>query len=473
MEKGLPEYKAKFIEYLINEKSLKFGDFTLKSKRSSPYFFNAGELNDGQAISKLGEAFAGAILSSNDIPDIIFGPSYKGISLAVSTSIAMADKGTNIGFSFDRKEIKNHGEGTGADLQKTILVGSEIKDNQKIVIVEDVFTTGQTKYETISLLNKMAKGLKISYVLIVFDRQEVGIDGKNAVDEFVGKTDIPVKSVVSITDTLKYLRSIESKYEKEINRIENYIRSYGTDEARSYLKISPQKIIECDRSIIPACDFQTLEELDDLVKNTYQVEGIGGYKIGFELGLGYGLKEVVTIIRKYTNKPIIYDHQKAGTDIPDTGKNFAQVCKRNGVDTVIFFPQAGPETERAWIYHALNENLFVIIGGRMTHPAYAKSEGGFITDEGAFEIYRIAAKAGINNFVVPGNKLEVIEEVKKVIINEKVEPIFYSPGFIAQGGKLSDTAKVAGNKFHPIVGRGIYRASDKNAAAKEVCSLLL
>jgi len=473
MQEELPEYKAKFIEYLLNEKSLKFGDFTLKSKRSSPYFFNAGDLNDGLAISKLGEALASSILSSNDFPDVLFGPSYKGISLAISTSIALAEKGRNIGFSFDRKEVKNYGEATSADLQKTILVGSEIKDNQKIVIVEDVFTTGQTKYETISLLNKMAKGLQISYILIVFDRQEIGIDGINAVDEFVEKTGIPVKSVVSISDTLQYLKQQKSTYENEIIRIENYLRVYGTEDAKRTIKIIPQKIVHLDRSIIVACDIQTLEELEDLVKNTHQVDGLGGYKIGFELGLGYGLKEVVKVIRKYTNNSIIYDHQKAGTDIPDTGKNFAQVCKRGGVDSVIFFPQAGPETERAWIYHALNEKLTVIVGGRMTHPAYSKSEGGFITDEGALEIYRIAAKAGINDFVVPGNKPGVIEEVKKVILNEKVQPIFYSPGFIAQGGKLCDTAKVAGEKFHPIVGRGIYRANDKFTAAKELCNLLL
>jgi orotidine-5'-phosphate decarboxylase len=473
MEGGLPEYKSKFIEYLLNEKSLKFGDFILKSKRSSPYFFNAGDLNDGLAISKLGEAFAGSIMLSDNFPDVLFGPSYKGISLAISTSIALAEKGRNIGFSFDRKEVKNYGEATSADLQKTILVGSEIKDNQKIVIVEDVFTTGQTKYETIALLNRMAKGLKISYILIVFDRQEIGIDGKNAVDEFVEKTGIPVKSVVSISDALQYLKLHKSKYEKEIFRIENYLRVYGTSESKSRMKVTPQKIIPLDRSIIAACDIQTLEELNDLVKNTHEVEGLGGYKIGFELGLGYGLKEVVTVIKKYTNKPIIYDHQKAGTDIPDTGKNFAQVCKRGGVDSVIFFPQAGPETERAWIYHALNENLSIIVGGRMTHPAFAKSEGGFITDEGALEIYRIAAKAGINDFVVPGNKPEVIEEVKKVIVDEKIEPIFYSPGFIAQGGKLSDTVKVAGDKFHPIVGRGIYRATDKHSATKDLCNLLI
>ena len=179
------------------------------------------------------------------------------------------------------------------------------------------------------------------------------------------------------------------------------------------------------------------------------------------------MPRVVEIVKKYTNKPIIYDHQKAGTDIPDTGKNFARTMKKAGVDAVIFFPQAGPETERAWIYHALDYGLKVIVGGRMTHPAYAVSEGGFITDEGALEIYRIAARIGINNFVVPGNKPEVIKQIKEVIEAEGVSPVFYAPGFIAQGGNISDAAKVAGEKFHGIVGRGIYAAPDMRAAALE------
>jgi orotidine-5'-phosphate decarboxylase len=228
-----------------------------------------------------------------------------------------------------------------------------------------------------------------------------------------------------------------------------------------------QKIIQRDRSIIPACDVSTIEAFEELVKQTADVEGIGGYKIGFELGLGYGLKKVVETARKYTEKTIIYDHQKAGTDIPDTGKNFAKLCKKAGVDAVILFPQAGPETERAWIYHALDNDLKVIVGGRMTHPAYSQSEGGFISDEGALEMYRIAARAGITHFVVPGNKLEVIRTVKETVEAEGVVPIFYSPGFVAQGGKIEDATKVAGERWHAIVGRGIYQAKDmKNAALK-------
>ncbi|MFH0831493.1 MAG: orotidine 5'-phosphate decarboxylase / HUMPS family protein [archaeon] len=233
-----------------------------------------------------------------------------------------------------------------------------------------------------------------------------------------------------------------------------------------------QRLIKRDKSVIVACDVSTLEDFENLVKETTDVEGIGGYKIGFELGLGYGLEKVVETARKHTNKPIIYDHQKAGTDIPDTGKIFAEVCKKSGVDAVIFFPQSGPETEKAWIYPALDKGLNVIVGGRMTHPAYTVSEGGFITDEGALEMYRIAARIGINNFVVPGNKPEIIKKVKEIVEAEGVAPIFYSPGFVVQGGSISDAIKVAGKRWHAIIGRGIYNSKDIRKAALQYTSQL-
>ena len=260
---------------------------------------------------------------------------------------------------------------------------------------------------------------------------------------------------------------------RSLERLANYMRVYGTKDARAAIgRGLEQKIIARERSVIPACDVATLEEFEGLVRQTTDVKRIGGYKIGFELALGFGLPAVVRTARAYTDKPLIYDHQKAGTDIPDTGKNFARVVKSAGVDAVIFFPQAGPETERAWIYHALDAGLNVIIGGRMTHPAYAASEGGFVTDEGAMEMYRIAARAGVNNFVVPGNKPDVIKQVKDVVEAEGVSPVFYAPGFIAQGGKVEAAAKVAGDRFHGIVGRGIYGVLDMHQAAIELTSQL-
>lgn len=231
------------------------------------------------------------------------------------------------------------------------------------------------------------------------------------------------------------------------------------------------KIIQRERSIMPACDV-SLDIYEEIVKETADVGGIGGYKIGFFLGLNYGLPKIVEITRRYTNKPIIYDHQKAGTDIPDMGKKFIDVCKRSGVDAVILFPQAGPETERAWIESAFEKDLGVIVGGLMTHSKYVRSEGGYLADESIMEIYLNAMDLGVTDFVVPGNRPNDIRKIKEVLESKGVSPIFYAPGFVAQGGEISEAAKAAGNRWHAIVGRGIYKAEDKKRAALELTSKL-
>src|SRR3989344_1534313 len=115
-------------------------------------------------------------------------------------------------------------------------------------------------------------------------------------------------------------------------------------------------IIPQQKSIVPACNV-SLDLYERIVKETANLDSLGAYYVGFELGLMHGLPRVVELTRKYSSKPIIYDHQKAGTDIPDTGRNFAKTMKNAGVDAVIFFPQSGPETERAWIEAAMEQNL--------------------------------------------------------------------------------------------------------------------
>ncbi len=232
-----------------------------------------------------------------------------------------------------------------------------------------------------------------------------------------------------------------------------------------------RKIINRDRSIIPACDAD-LDIYEKIVQETADIDGVGGYKIGFFLGLKYGLPKIVDIAREYTDKPIIYDHQKAGTDIPDTGGKFAEVCKDAGVDAVIFFPQAGPETEKAWIESAHEEGLGVIVGGEMTHKGYKKSEGGYIDDGALDEIYTNAANLGVTDFVVPGNRLERISHYKDILKSRGIEPIFYAPGFVAQGGKITDAAEVSGEYWHAIVGRGIYESDNIRKSALELTSQL-
>lgn len=478
----MEEYKVRFINFLLKTGALEVfenpsSDKTLKSKRISPWFVNIGDFNDGETSGALANFYADAIINSEFKADVLYGIPDKGVGLAAPVAMAMASKGHNVGWFFSRKDEKTHGEATNLgseDRIKKLIVGRAPKASDVIVQLDDVFTAGDAKYEANTFLKSLGRTI-LPLLAIAVDRQEVGIDanGKSAIELYHEKTKTRVVSIVNAIDVYYALKGEKLVSDRALERLANYMGVYGTKDVRATIgRGLEQRIIEQDRSVIPACDVSTLEAFEGIIKKTTNVQGIGGYKIGFELGLGYGLEKVVEVARKHTKKPIIYDHQKAGTDIPDTGKNFAEVCKKAGIDAVIFFPQAGPETERAWIYHALDQGLKVIVGGRMTHPAYTVSEGGFITDEGALDIYRIAARAGINNFVVPGNKPDVIKQVRDVVEAEGVEPVFYAPGFIAQGGKIEAAAKVAGNRFHGIVGRGIYQAADKRAAAIEHTSQL-
>jgi len=228
-----------------------------------------------------------------------------------------------------------------------------------------------------------------------------------------------------------------------------------------------KRIIKQDRSIIPACDVP-LETYERIIKETADVDKVGGYKVGFYLALEYGLPEIVKIAREYTDKPIIYDHQKAGTDIPDLGRKFVEICKGAEVDAIIIFPQSGPETEKAWINAAKEEDLGIIVGGLMTHPKYTDEEGGWIRKDKILEIYLLAADLGVTNFVVPGNRPEDIKRIKEALESKGITPTFYAPGFVAQGGEITEAAKVAGDYWHAIVGRAIYKAKDIKKAALEL-----
>ncbi len=231
-------------------------------------------------------------------------------------------------------------------------------------------------------------------------------------------------------------------------------------------------IIKRDKSIEIACDV-SLDKFEKLVQETTDIEAVGAYKIGFYLGLGWSLPEVVKVARQYTDKPLIYDHQKASTDIPETGKKFAEICKSSGIDAVILLPQSGPETEKSWIKACQDESLQVIVGGLMTHKNYVASQGGFITDEAVPRIYEIAADLGVKEFVVPGNKPEEIRKIKNILEKKGInEPIFHSPGLVAQGGKITEAAQAAGKYWHAIVGRGIYESQDFKKATLEYASQL-
>ena len=228
-------------------------------------------------------------------------------------------------------------------------------------------------------------------------------------------------------------------------------------------------LIKQKKSIIPSCDVGSLEKLSQLVKSTCKVNGIGAYKIGFELVIQFGMGKVIKVIRKHTKLPIIYDHQKAGTDIPDMGLKFMNACK--GADAVIIFPQAGPETETAWIKAAQQSNMQIIVGGEMTHKGYLKSDNGYLEDDAPKKIYEIAASLGVSDFVVPGNKVDKCVEYNKLIKTKIKNPVYYSPGLVTQGGNISDLAKKL-DSWHAIVGRAIYEAKDMKKAAEEMAKEL-
>ncbi len=199
-------YKNQFIDFLLETGSLRFGDFTLKSGRKSPYFIQTGQFNDGEAVSKLGRFYAASIVDNFDENsfDIIFGPAYKGIPISVATTISLyRDFGINKGYAFDRKEAKNHGEASQQDAQSRYILGSEIKDGAKILLVDDVLTTARTKRDSINLLNSIAKNLYYAGLVIAVDRQEVNKDGSDAVSSFELETGMRAEAIVTTNDIVK------------------------------------------------------------------------------------------------------------------------------------------------------------------------------------------------------------------------------------------------------------------------------
>ncbi|MEK7510125.1 MAG: orotidine 5'-phosphate decarboxylase / HUMPS family protein [Patescibacteria group bacterium] len=218
-------------------------------------------------------------------------------------------------------------------------------------------------------------------------------------------------------------------------------------------------LISLQKSLIPSCDVSTLDKLEELVRGTCEVPGVGALKIGAELGLEFGLRKVVDTIRSVTDLPIIYDHQKGGTDIPAFGKNFAQVLRRAKVDAAILFPFGGRVTEREWISYLQDEGLVVLVGGEMTQEGFLESDGGFIAHSAPEQIYRIAMESGVRDFVVPGNKPESVKRYSQMFQENLGAGNFtlYAPGFISQGGDISATGKVAGDRWHAIVGSALYK----------------
>jgi len=212
-------YKREFIQFLQSAGVLKFGDFTAKSGRKIPYFINAGEIKTGEHISKLGEFYAKAYLDKvGTKKTALYGPAYKGISIAVATSIALAKNGLDLPFFFNRKEAKDHGEGG-------VFVGYKPLFGEEVVIVEDVITAGTAIRETMEIM-KSVEGVKVAACFVMVDRKEKGKGEKGAMVEIEEEFGFPVYSVVDVYDIIEYLEE-DSANEENVARIKKYLETYG------------------------------------------------------------------------------------------------------------------------------------------------------------------------------------------------------------------------------------------------------
>jgi orotidine-5'-phosphate decarboxylase len=224
--------------------------------------------------------------------------------------------------------------------------------------------------------------------------------------------------------------------------------------------------------LIPSCDVESLEHLRRLVEVTGSVEGVVAYKVGFTLGLGYSLPRVVDLIRDFSGLPVIYDHQKAATDIPDTAAKFARTVARAGVSGAIVFPQAGPATQEAYVRELAAQGVTPIVGAHMTHRAYLAGDGGYLTDEAPSRILRAAAAAGVQWFVLPGNQPEAIERHLD-LLRQLTRPRVVLPGVGIQGGRIEAILRLTHPApTHVIVGRSITEADDPREAVLSLCRSL-
>ena len=207
--------RTDFIAFAVQHQVLRFGEFQTKAGRQSPYFFNAGLFHDGQSIGRLASFYADTIIDS-DVPfDMLFGPAYKGISLAATTAVALAQKGRNVPFCFNRKEAKDHGEGG-------TLIGAPLKG--KVMIIDDVISAGTSVRESVELIR--AQGAVPAGVLIALDRQERGQGAQSAVQEVQAKYGIPVVAIANLTDLIDYLNG-KPGLERNLLEVRRYRAEYG------------------------------------------------------------------------------------------------------------------------------------------------------------------------------------------------------------------------------------------------------
>ncbi len=212
----MQKYQKEFIEFALKNDVLKFGSFTLKSGRQSPYFFNTGLFNTGAKLARLGDYYAQAIINSGIEFDMIYGPAYKGIPLAAATSIALAvNHDHDVPFCSNRKEVKDHGEGG-------MILGAPLEG--KVLIIDDVISAGTSVNESIEVFNSL--GAELAGVIISLNRQERGKGELSAIQEIEQQHKVPVESIVSLVDLIEHL-SVKEEMADHLQQVLAYREQYG------------------------------------------------------------------------------------------------------------------------------------------------------------------------------------------------------------------------------------------------------
>ena len=209
------EYQQQFIQFALDLGVLRFGEFQLKSGRTSPYFFNTGLFNSGASLDQLGQFYAQTMINAGVEIDVLYGPAYKGIPLASTTAIAYSRLKTDLPFAFNRKEAKDHGEGG-------VLVGAPLQG--KVWIIDDVITAGTSVRESVEIIRNA--GATVAGVVIALDRQEKGQNELSAVQEVAAQFGIPVLSIISLANIIDYIALTEGDGEKLVI-IHAYRQAYG------------------------------------------------------------------------------------------------------------------------------------------------------------------------------------------------------------------------------------------------------
>ena len=211
----MTDFRQEFLAFALARDVLRFGEFVTKAGRKSPYFFNAGLFDDGESLRRLGRFYADALIASGMVYDQLFGPAYKGITLAAATGIALAEKGHNLPFSYNRKEAKDHGEGG-------VIVGAPLRG--RVVVVDDVITDGGAKREAIELIR--AHGASPAGILIAFDRMERGRGEKSAIAELEQEFGIPVVAIATLDDLMVFIES-RPELANRAAAVSSYRQQYG------------------------------------------------------------------------------------------------------------------------------------------------------------------------------------------------------------------------------------------------------